>query len=353
MKKFDPSSLRIAMLSTIAWRTPPVKYGPWEKIVSLITEGLVARGCDVTLFATADSKTAAKLEAVAPHGYREDPAMIERVWDGLHISHLFEQAHRFDLIHNHFDFPPLTYSRLVTTPVVTTIHGFSSPAIVPVYKKYDQHTDYISISNANRHPDLHYAATVYHGIDISPYHLQTNPDTYLLFFGRIHPDKGAKEAIAVARQTGRKLLIAGLIADQEYFDKEVKPHLDNDRITYLGNLELAAGSKLLADAAALLHMINFNEPFGLSVVEAGACGTPVIAINRGSMPELVIDGKTGFLVTSVAEAVAAVKELGSLSRRDCRKHVERDFTADVMVEGYLAAYQQILERRRPWRNQLK
>ncbi len=336
--------LRVAMLSTIAWRTPPVQYGPWEKIASSITEGLVERGVDVTLFATQDAVTKAKLEAVAPHGYREDPTMVERVWDLLHITHLFEQAEKFDIIHNNFDFPPLAYSRLVKTPIVTTIHGFSSPAIIPVYKKYNENTHYVSISNANRDPSLDYAATVYHGIDITPYTFRNDHEGYLLFFGRIHNDKGVKEAIEVAKKTGMKLIIAGLIADDEYFNKEVKPHINDDTIRYVGNVDLEEGNTLLGGAAALLHLINFDEPFGLSVVEAMACGTPVIAIARGSLPELLIDGKTGFLVHSVDEAIAAVHKLPEIVRQDCRRHVEERFTIDQMVEGYLAVYQQILEQ---------
>lgn len=334
--------IKVAMLSTIAWRTPPVHYGPWEKIVSSITEGLVKRGVDVTLFATKDAITKAKLEAVAPHGYREDPTMVERVWDPLHISNVFEQADKFDIIHNNFDFPPLTYSRLVKTPMVTTIHGFSSPAIIPVYEKYNGTTHYVSISNANRYPTLNYAATVYHGIDISPYTFRDTDDGYLLFFGRIHNDKGAKEAIQVAQKTGKKLLMAGLIADDEYFNTEIKPHIDGEQIQYVGNVDLAEGNKLLGGASALLHLINFDEPFGLSVVESMACGTPVIAINRGSMSELIIDKKTGFLVHSIDEAITAVGRLSEIHRKDCRTHVEERFTIDQMVEGYLAVYRQIL-----------
>ncbi len=333
--------LRIAMLSTIAWRTPPREYGPWEKIVSAITEGLVARGIDVTLFATQDAVTGAKLEAVAPHGYRESPTMNEKVWDLLHISHVFEQAEKFDIIHNNFDYPPLAFSRLVQTPVVTTIHGFSSPDIVPVYEKYNKNSHYVSISNANRHPHLDYAATVYHGIDIAPYTFRDKDEGYLLFFGRIHPDKGAKEAIAVAKETGKKLIMSGIIHDQEYYDREVKPHIDTDQISYVGNVDITEGNKLLGGAAALLHLINFDEPFGLSVVEAMACGTPVIAINRGSMPELIVDEKTGFLVYSVDEAVLAVRLLPELNRQHCRTHVEKHFTIDQMVEGYLKVYKKI------------
>jgi glycosyltransferase involved in cell wall biosynthesis len=235
---------------------------------------------------------------------------------------------------------------MVKTPVVTTIHGFSSPAIIPVYEKYNKHTHYVSISDANRWPTLDYAATVYHGIDISQYTFRETPEDYLLFFGRIHPDKGTKEAIEAAQQAGKKLIIAGLIADQKYFDEQVQPHIDNDRVQYVGNVDIQEGNRLLGGAIALLHLIHFDEPFGLAVIEAMACGTPVIAISRGSLPELVSDGKTGFLITSAADAPAAITRLSAISRKACRQEVEQRFTVDRMVDGYVRVYEQILERRR-------
>lgn len=330
------------MLSPIAWRTPPKKYGPWERLVSLLTEGLVKQGVDVTLFATKESKTAGTLHAVAPTGYEEDVELDRKVWECLHISEVFEHAKEFDLIHNNFDFLPLTYSQLTTTPIVTTIHGFSSPKILPVYQKYNGKVHYVSISNADRDPSLEYIATVYHGIDVDHFDLHENPEGYLIFFGRIHHDKGAKEAIEIARLTNRKLIIAGLIQDDAYYQKEVAPHLDEKNVVYVGNVGPEQRNTLLGNAAALLHPINFNEPFGLSVVEAMACGTPVIAFKRGSMPEVIIDGKTGFLVSTVAEAVQAVGNLATLKRADCRQHVIDHFSVDRMVMNYLKVYQQIL-----------
>lgn len=336
--------LRVAMLSPIAWRTPPRKYGPWERLVSLLTEGLVRKGVEVTLFATKDSLTSGTLHAVAPMGYEEDVELDRKVWECLHISEVFEHANEFDLIHNNFDFLPLSYTRLIKTPVITTIHGFSSSKILPVYQKYDQHVHYVSISNADRDPSLHYAATVYHGIDIENFSFHKQPEEYLLFFGRIHHDKGTKEAIQIARATNRKLVIAGLIQDELYFQKEVAPHIDEEHVTYVGNVGPDLRDSLLGQAAALLHPINFNEPFGLSVVEAMACGTPVIAFKRGSMPEIIVDGKTGFLVTNVEQASEAVQNIGALSRRDCRAHIENNFSSERMVNDYLRVYQQILGR---------
>jgi len=333
--------MRIAMLSPIAWRTPPRHYGPWESVVSLLTEGLVARGCDVTLFATGDSETAGKLHAVCPRGYEEDSSVVPKVWECLHISEVFEHAEAFDIIHNNFDFLPLTYAGLVKTPVVTTIHGFSSPAILPVYKKYNGRVFYVSISNADRAPELDYIRTVYHGIDLRQFTCQPEAQDCLLFFSRIHPDKGAREAIEIARACNKKLIMAGIIQDAAYHRECVKPHIDGDRVVYVGSVGPAERNRLLGSAAALLHPINFAEPFGLSVVESMACGTPVIAFNRGSMPEIIEHGKTGFLVTSVGEAVEAVAELPNIDRTLCRRSVEERFTVERMVEDYIGVYETV------------
>lgn len=345
--------MRIAMLSPIAWRTPPRDYGPWELVVSLLTEGLVGRGIDVTLFATADSLTGAQLRAVIPRGYEEDRTIDAKVAECLHISEVFEHADEFDLIHNHFDFLPLAWSRLTPTPVVTTIHGFSSDRILPVYRKYDQSVYYVSISHADRSPALDYIANVYHGIDQKGFTFRAESDDYLLFFGRIHNDKGAHEAIEIARRAGRRLLMAGIVQDKEYYRQKIEPYLDGKNVAYLGSVGGSARDELLGGAYALLHPINFAEPFGLSVVEAMACGTPVIAFAKGSMPELVADGETGFLVNSVEEAVAAVQRVPELNRAACRRHVEERFSADRMVDGYLEVYREVLERtqredHRPW-----
>ncbi|MDI6711302.1 MAG: glycosyltransferase family 4 protein [Bacillota bacterium] len=336
--------MRVAMLSPIAWRTPPRHYGPWERVVSLLTEGLVARGVDVTLFATADSLTKGRLRAVCPAGYEEDPAVHPKVWECLHIAEVFESAGEFDLIHNHFDFLPLTYSGLVETPVLTTIHGFSSPRILPVYKKYDGRAYYVSISDADRSPELQYIATVHHGIDVENFTFRPRAADYLLFFGRMHHDKGAREAVEIARRAGRRLIMAGIIQDREYFAREVEPHLDGDRVTYVGSVGPAERDTLLGGALALLHPINFAEPFGLSVVEAMACGTPVVAFNRGSMPEIIRHGETGFLADGVDEAAEAVARAGEIDRARCRALVEERFTADRMVDDYLRVYRRVLER---------
>jgi len=346
-------SIKVAMLSPIAWSTPPKKYGPWEYIVSLLTEGLVKRGIDVTLFATADSHTKAKLHAVAPRPYEEDKDMLVKVYECLHISEVFERAKEFDIIHNHFDYLPLTYSALVDTPVVTTIHGISSRKILPVYKKYNNRTFYVSISDAYRCRDLDYIATVRHGIDIESFHFNEKPQDYLLFLSRLHRDKGVREAIEVAKKTGRKLRIAGFIADQAYFENEVQPYIDNNQIIYEGHVDPEYKKELLSNAYALLHMINYDEALGIGVVEAMASGTPVIAMNRGSMPELIRNGETGFLVSNIDEAAEAVQNIDSISRKACREHAEKHFSVDRMVDEYIKVYETILEKRkreekRPW-----
>ncbi len=333
--------MKLAMLAPIAWRVPPRHYGPWERVVSLLTEGLVAAGIDVTLFATADSQTSATLSAVVPRPYEEDSTLDAKVWEGLHLANLFEQAGAFNLIHNHYDFLPLTYSGLVETPVVTTIHGFSSARIMPVYRRFDASTHYVAISGADRHPDLNYAATIHHGIDLSEFTLNETPEDYLLFFGRIHPDKGAAEAVRVAQTTGRRLVMAGIVQDSAYFEREVEPHL-GEQIRYLGSVGPAERDTLLGGAAGLLHLINFDEPFGLSMVEAMACGTPVIATRRGSVPEVVRDGVSGFIVRDAAEAVAAAGKLAALPRAAVRAYAEQHFSRERMVADYLRVYERIL-----------
>ena len=338
--------MRVAILAPISWRVPPRHYGPWEQFVSLLTEGLVARGVDVTLFATGDSETTSRLSSTLASPWSEDPGVDPKVAECLHISAVFERAAEFDLIHNSFDFLPLTYSGLVSTPVLTTIHGFSSPQIIPVYEKYNARGAYVAISDADRNPRLDYLATIHHGIDTDAFALHPFPGGYLLFFGRIHRDKGAAEAIDVARRAGLPLVIAGIIQDQHYFDEEVAPHIDDRRVRFVGVVGPDQRVAILGGAVALLHLIAFEEPFGFSVVEAMACGTPVIAFRRGSMPELIDDGSTGFLVDGVEEAVSAVGRAETLNRSWIRAQAIARFSRDRMVDQYLAAYSEVLTRRR-------
>lgn len=334
--------MRIAMLAPISWRTPPRHYGPWELVTSLLTEALVARGVEVTLFATADSITAGTRAGVCPRPYSEDPTLDAKVWELLHVAHVFERAGEFDLIHNQADFVPLAFSRLVDTAMVTTIHGFSSERIVPIFKRYQDRVSYVSISAADRHPELAYAATIHHGIALEQFAFDPIGGDDLLFFGRIHPDKGAAEAIEVARRAGRRLVMAGIVQDHAYHEREVAPAVDGRRVICDGPVGGDARVQMLGAARALLHLINFDEPFGLSVVEAMACGTPVIACARGSMPELIDHGVTGFLVGNIDEAVEAVARIGEIDRAACRAAVASRFTVDRMADAYLSLYRRLL-----------
>ncbi len=336
--------MHIAILSPIAWRTPPRSYGPWEYVASLLTEGLIEKGIKVTLFATKDSITKANLISVCPRGYEEDSELLPKVWECLHISEMFERGDDFDIIHNHFDFLPLTYIKMTSTPVITTIHGISSPKILPVYKKYNDQSYYVSISNAARIPNLNYIATVYHGINLDQFTFKSKSKGYLIFFGRIHQDKGTEEAIKIALKVGMKLILAGIIQDKDYFKRKIEPFLDNDLIKYVGVAGPKKRDELLGGALALLNPINIPEAFGLSVVETMACGTPVISFNKGSMSEIIVNGKTGFLVNSIQEAIKVLKKIDIIDRSECRKWVEEKFTAERMVDDYIKVYESILAK---------
>jgi len=333
---------RVAILSPVAWRTPPRQYGAWETVASNVAEGLVTRGWDVTLFATGDSVTQAHLHAVIEKGYEEDPAVDSKVAEYLHISEVFERAAEFDLIHSHYDFMPLSYTRLIKTPVLTTIHGFSSVKIMPIYQKY-RDGYFVSVSNSDRAAGLNYLATVYNGIDLSLYPFQERGGEDLIFLGRIHPDKGVHLAIEVARLSGRRLIIAGIVQDQAYFREQVQPHLDDQNILYMGPVDAKGKNELFARARVLLHLNTIPERFGLVLVEANAAGVPVIAMDLGSCREVIKDEETGFLVANVAEAVRALGRISEIDRRACRNRVQQYFSIATMVEGYERVYSTIFD----------
>lgn len=326
--------MRIGVLASVAHSVPPRAYGPWETVAALLADGLAARGHDVTLFASGDSRTRAALRSRIPWGYEESEAVDARIATTLHIAFAMEQAAGLDIISNQFDFPPLAYSRMTATPMVTTIHGFSSEDIVEVYREYDADTHYVAISDANRHRDLAYSATIHHGIPVERMPFGDGGGGYLVALGRIHPDKGTREAIDIALGAGLRLIIAGTIHDAEYHQRFVAPRIDGHRVGYVGNLSPRERDLLLAGARAMLHPIGFDEPFGLAVVEALAVGTPVIAFDRGSMPELIAPGRTGYLVGSVAEAIEVVGRTRSLDRRHCRAEAIERFTVDRMLDDY-------------------
>ena len=331
------------MLAPISWRVPPATLRAVGAVRVAAHRGTGRRGVDVTLFATADSITGARLVGTAPAGYSEDATLDPKVWECLHISAVFERADEFDLIHNSFDFLPLTYSGLVDTPVVTTIHGFSSARIVPVYREVQRRGYYVAISDADRHP----ASTTWRPSTTASTCRRSScspsPATTCCSSGGSIPDKGTVEAIEVAER--------GRYAADHRRDRPGRGVLRAVGAAAAGrragHVRRPGGSRgagdLLGGARALLHLINFDEPFGFSVVEAMACGTPVIAHRRGSMSELIRHGETGFLVDSVEAAVTAVHDSQHIERPAVRREVERRFDVGRMVEDYLAVYQRIVE----------
>lgn len=338
-------SKRIAILSPVAWRTPPRAYGAWETVAGNIAEGLVARGWkNITLFATKDSITKAKLVSFVDKGYEEDKSQIPSVSTCLHISKTLEQAGDFDLIHNNFDFLPLTYTPFIKTPMLTTIHGFSEPDILRVY--YDHKDSYfVSISDSDRDPGLPYLATVYNGIDLSSLTFRDKPGDKLVHYGRIHNDKGTHLVIEVAKKCGMELIIAGIIQDQEYFDTQIKPHINQSSIRFIGPVDPVQRDELLKEAYAVLHLNTIPERFGLVMAESMAAGVPVIAMDLGSCREVIVDKQTGYLVNDVEQAVKAVGKIDLIDRKKCRRRVEENFTIDRMVENYEKVYKMIFENR--------
>ncbi|MEU8354371.1 glycosyltransferase family 4 protein [Nonomuraea sp. NPDC048882] len=332
--------MRIALLGPIAWRTPPRHYGPWEQVTSLLAEGLSAAGADVTLFATLDSVTSGALDGVCPRGYADDPSLDGRVWEAMHVAHALGRSGEFDVVHSHLDWLPLAFAEHCRAPLLTTVHGFSGMGILPAYAR--ARSAYVSISDADRAPELDYVATVHHGIELDAFPFDPVGGRRLVAFGRVHPDKGTHTAIEIARRSGMPLTICGIVQDERYFEEEIVPKIDGERVSFLGSVGPESRGRILGGAAALLHPIAFDEPFGLSVVEAMACGTPVVAYRRGSMAEVVDPGVTGFLVDSLDEAVTAVARVATIDRASCRAQARRRFSADRMVGSYLSIYREML-----------
>lgn len=346
--------LNIAQLATPWERVPPQKYGGTELIASLLTEELVRRGHNVTLFATGDSKTKARLRFVFPKAlYRAGVPWTNSSWPMLHVQECMERAEEFDIIHNHFHYFGLTMGALVKTPVITTYHGDFETAEKDPGKKAilekNKRMPFVSISRDQRtHTTikLHFVSTVYNAIDIAQFSFTAKPGNYLVWLGRITPKKGVIEAIHAAKKFGMKLLIAAKIdvVDRDFYMQEVKPLLSKKYAEYVGEIGLHEKAKLLKNAYALVNPIKWNEPFGLVMVESQACGTPVVAYPNGAAPELVLNGKTGFFAHNVDGLVTALKKIPNLDRMDCRKNVEARFTVEKMVDGYEAAYAKVINK---------
>jgi glycosyltransferase involved in cell wall biosynthesis len=343
--------MRIAQIAPLWEQVPPATYGGSELVVSLLTEELVRRGHEVTLFASGDSTTTAKLESVHPKALRLDPTVKEvGIYEMLQLSQVYERANEFDVIHSHMGCAGLPYANLVKTPTVYTLHGIFTPDNEKMFV-HARRQPFISISNSQREPrlNLNCVATVYNGVDTSAYRFYPQPSDppYLAFLGRMSPEKGTHLAIAIAQATGWNLKIAGKIdpVDVEYYEREVKPHIDGTQIQFLGEANHAQKNVLLGNAVATLFPITWREPFGLVMAESMAAGTPVIAMNLGSAPEVIAHGKTGFLCHTVEDCIQALSKINTIDRRVCRQHVETNFSAQRMTDGYESVYQKVLAER--------
>lgn len=340
--------MRIAQVAPLWERVPPPAYGGIELVVGLLTDELVKRGHEVTLFASGDSLTLAKLVSVHPRALRLDNTVKDySIYELLNLASVYEQAEKFDLIHSHAGHTPLAYTKLVKTPTVHTLHGIFTPDNKKIFN-YAKKQPYVSISDAQREPrlGLNYISTVYNGIDVSSYEFYPQPldPPYLAFVGRISPEKGTHLAIQIAKKTGWQLKIAGKIdrVDIEYFEQEIKPQIDGKQIQYLGEANHAEKNTIMGSAYATLFPITWREPFGLVMVESMASGTPVIAMRMGSTPEVIADKQTGFLCNNIQECIEAIEQIERLNRYACRRYVENHFSVKQMTDGYEAVYKQII-----------
>lgn len=342
--------MKIAQVAPLWERVPPPTYGGIELVVSRLTDELVRRGHEVTLFASGDSQTLARLEAVYPRAMRlEQDIKDYSVYEMLELSQVYEQAAEFDIIHSHIGIAALAIAPLVKTPTIHTLHNNFKSDNSKLYQLHHKQP-YISISNAQRELNLNYLRTVYNGIDLENYNFQATPQypPYLAFLGRFSPEKGPQHAIAIAKQKNWRLKMAGKVdvGDREFFEREIAPQIDGKQIEYLGEVNHKQKVELLGNAAATLFPINWNEPFGLVMIESMATGTPVIGMNNGSVPEVIYQGKTGFICNSYEEMAAMIPSALELDRFACREYVENKFSVNQMVDGYEAAYQQLLESRK-------
>jgi len=340
--------MRIAQIAPLWEQVPPPAYGGTELVVSLLTEELVRRGHDVTLFASGDSTTTAKLESVHPKALRLDTSVKDyNIYDMLNMSRVYERADDFDIIHSHVGCVSMPYSTLVKTPTVHTLHGIFTPDNEKMFS-HVRNQAFISISNSQRDQrlGLNYVATVYNGIDSDTYQFHPKPDhpPYLAFLGRMSPEKGAHLAIEIAKKSGWHLKMAGKVdpVDLNYFEQEIKPHIDEVQIEFLGEANHQQKSILMGGAVATLFPITWKEPFGLVMIESMVTGTPVIAMSLGSVPEVIAHDRTGYLCENVEECIAAIAPASRLDRLACREHILINFTGKRMADGYEAVYQKVL-----------
>jgi glycosyltransferase involved in cell wall biosynthesis len=340
--------MKIAQIAPLWERVPPPAYGGIELVVGLLTDELVMRGHDVTLFASGDSITSAKLESVHPQALRLDANIKEcGIYEMLQLATVYERAAEFDIIHSHMGCAALPFGNLTKTPTVHTLHGIFTPDNQKMFS-YAKAQPYVSISNSQRDArlGLNYAATVYNSVDVSSHHFFPTADepAYLAFLGRISPEKGPHHAIAIAKATGIPLKMAGKVdpVDVDYYQTQIAPLVDGVHIQFLGEADHFLKNDLMGRAIATLFPITWREPFGLVTIESMAAGTPVIAMNLGAVPEILVDGQNGFICNTVAECIAAVAKIPTISRAECRTYVEQKFGVEQMTAGYEAVYQKIL-----------
>ena len=340
--------MKIAQIAPLWESVPPKLYGGTERVVSYMTEELVRQGHDVTLFASGDSQTMARLWAACPHSLRMDRGLINRDAPLILMQEqaLGIEAERFDIIHSHLDFLSFPLSRRCATPVLTTLHGrLDLPELQPIYREYAD-MPVVSISNAQRVPlpNANWQGTVYHGLpDLYAFHPNSGSGSYLAYLGRICPEKRPDHAIEIAKRVGMPLRIAAKVdpVDQEYFETQIAPELDHPLVEYLGEITDAEKCDFLGKAAAVLCPYDWPEPFGIVLIEALACGTPVLAYRRGSIPEIIEDGVTGFICENLDEMVSAIDRLPLIQRQQCRAAFETRFTVQRMVQDYLTLYERM------------
>ncbi len=342
--------MRIAQVAPLWESVPPKRYGGTERVVSYITEELVRLGHDVTLFASGDSETQARLSATCPEALRLNETLLNR--DApivLHCQRAFGSDMNFDVIHSHLDFLAFPLARHCSAPVVTTIHGrLDLPELAPVFREFSDHP-LVSISDAQRRPMpwANWLGTVHHGLPHDLYRFQPRRGEYLAFLGRIAPEKCPDHAIRVAQATGIPLRIAAKVdpVDRSYFERTIEPLLSDPLVEFIGEIDDEEKNEFLGDALALVAPFDWPEPFGLVFIEAMACGTPVLAYRRGSVPEIIEDGHTGFIAESLDEMIASAGRLQDLDRRRCREAFEERFTVERMVQDYLTLYELLVDRR--------